>query len=107
MNVQDIQRALVARGFDLGKGGRAKDGVDGDFGDLTFDALKAFQARARADGWHLAGRGCDASAGRAGAAAVSERAGGACIVDADGKNAAHHPPLERRHQQGERPRQEP
>ncbi len=38
MQVADLQRALLARGFDVGKAG-----ADGDFGPSTLAALKAYQ----------------------------------------------------------------
>ncbi|MFC3638243.1 glycoside hydrolase family protein [Camelimonas fluminis] len=38
MNTTEVQRALIARGYDLGK-----SGADGDFGALTLAAVKAFQ----------------------------------------------------------------
>lgn len=38
MQIEDLQRALLARGFDVGKAG-----ADGDFGPSTLAALKAFQ----------------------------------------------------------------
>lgn len=38
MHTEDLQRALLARGFDVGK-----FGADGDFGTDTLKALKAFQ----------------------------------------------------------------
>lgn len=38
LSVKDIQRALIARGYDLGK-----DGADGDAGPKTVAALRAFQ----------------------------------------------------------------
>ena len=43
MTPADIQRALLARGFDLGRSGPARDGVDGIIGDRTRQALRAFQ----------------------------------------------------------------
>lgn len=44
MTNAEIQRALVARGYFIGRSGPKKDGVDGLIGDLTTKALKAFQA---------------------------------------------------------------
>lgn len=41
--VRDIQRMLVTIGYDLGNTGKTKDGVDGDFGDTTQDAIIDFQ----------------------------------------------------------------
>ncbi|MGV2982030.1 peptidoglycan-binding domain-containing protein [Camelimonas sp. ID_303_24] len=38
MQVADLQRALLARGFDV-----AKFGADGDFGADTLKAVKAYQ----------------------------------------------------------------
>lgn len=46
MTNADIQRALLARGFDLGKSGPNKDGVDGLIGDKTRTAIKAVQRAA-------------------------------------------------------------
>jgi hypothetical protein len=40
---QEIQKALIDLGFDLGKGGKSGKGDDGVFGDKTKAALKAFQ----------------------------------------------------------------
>ena len=37
--VRDIQEILKARGYTLGKGGPNKDGIDGDAGDRTYDAI--------------------------------------------------------------------
>lgn len=37
--VEDIQRGLVLRGHDLGRTGAARDGIDGDLGALTLQAL--------------------------------------------------------------------
>lgn len=42
--VRDIQRMLVTIGYDLGNTGKTKDGVDGDFGDTTEEAIINFQA---------------------------------------------------------------
>lgn len=42
-DVDDWQRALVKLGFDLGKSGKAKDGVDGDWGAKSRSALYQFQ----------------------------------------------------------------
>jgi len=41
--VKSIQQALVQLGYDLGKFGPNKDGVDGDFGRKTEEAVKMFQ----------------------------------------------------------------
>lgn len=41
--VRDIQRMLVTLGYDLGTSGKLGDGVDGDFGDATQNALYYFQ----------------------------------------------------------------
>lgn len=46
--VENLQRLLIGHGCDLGDYGPGKDGVDGDFGQATEDALKAFQ-RAHVD----------------------------------------------------------
>lgn len=43
MTPEQIQRALVARGYDLGPWGPNKDGVDGQMGAKTITALRAFQ----------------------------------------------------------------
>jgi uncharacterized protein (TIGR02594 family) len=45
MNVAEIQRALLARGYDLGKSGPLKNGMDGDWGRLSTAAAKDFQAK--------------------------------------------------------------
>ena len=42
--VRDIQRILVTIGYVLGNTGKTKDGVDGDFGDTTEEAIINFQA---------------------------------------------------------------
>lgn len=42
--VRDIQRMLVTIGYYLGNTGKTKDGVDGDFGDTTEEAIINFQA---------------------------------------------------------------
>jgi len=42
--VRDIQRMLVTIGYELGNTGKTKDGVDGDFGDTTEEAIINFQA---------------------------------------------------------------
>ncbi|KAF0137431.1 MAG: hypothetical protein FD152_482 [Xanthobacteraceae bacterium] len=44
MTTADIQRALVALGYNIGNTGPKKDGVDGMLGGRTSAALKAFQA---------------------------------------------------------------
>ena len=41
--VKALQEALVALGYDLGTGGVYRDGVDGDFGPKTEDAVMQFQ----------------------------------------------------------------
>lgn len=41
--VETLQRLLKARGYNLGKFGPNKDGVDGEFGEATENALEAFQ----------------------------------------------------------------
>ena len=41
--VKALQEALVALGYDLGEGGMYNDGVDGDFGPKTEDAVIQFQ----------------------------------------------------------------
>jgi hypothetical protein len=41
--VTALQRLLKARGYDLGNYGSNRDGIDGDFGQKTEDAVKAFQ----------------------------------------------------------------
>lgn len=43
MRTDEIQRRLVDRGYDLGPWGPQKDGVDGQMGNATITALKAFQ----------------------------------------------------------------
>lgn len=50
--VKNWQGLLVARGYDLGTTGLRRDGVDGDWGDITQRATLAFQgaARIRQDG---------------------------------------------------------
>ncbi|WP_201829524.1 TIGR02594 family protein [Microvirga zambiensis] len=45
MNVAEIQRALLARGYALGNSGPTKNGVDGDWGRLSTAAAKDFQAK--------------------------------------------------------------
>lgn len=46
MTVAAMQRALIARGYDLGTGGPSGRGDDGDVGPRTRTALRAFQASA-------------------------------------------------------------
>ena len=41
--VTAMQQLLKARGYDLGNYGPKRDGIDGDFGKKTEDAVKAFQ----------------------------------------------------------------
>lgn len=41
--VENLQRLLKGRGYSLGKFGPNKDGVDGEFGNATQNALEAFQ----------------------------------------------------------------
>ena len=41
--VKALQEALIALGYDLGTGGVYEDGVDGDFGPKTEDAVMQFQ----------------------------------------------------------------
>lgn len=41
--VENLQRLLLGRGYSLGRFGPKGDGVDGDFGEATQNALKAFQ----------------------------------------------------------------
>lgn len=45
MNVAEIQRALLARGYDLGQSGPGKNGADGDFGEKTRAAVLALFAK--------------------------------------------------------------
>lgn len=45
-STSDWQRALVERGYDLGAWGPAGDGVDGDWGSASKEALLAFQRAA-------------------------------------------------------------
>ena len=42
-DVKLLQEALVTLGYDLGKYGDNKDGIDGDFGNMTETAVKSFQ----------------------------------------------------------------
>ncbi len=42
-DVEELQRHLVQLGYDLGKYGVNKDGIDGDFGTKSVNALKKFQ----------------------------------------------------------------
>jgi len=46
MTLEDWQRGLVSLGYDLGRGGRRNDGVDGVFGRLTSQATVAFKRSA-------------------------------------------------------------
>jgi peptidoglycan hydrolase-like protein with peptidoglycan-binding domain len=41
--VRQIQTMLVTLGYDLGDSGKNKDGVDGDYGDKTVEAIVDFQ----------------------------------------------------------------
>jgi len=41
--VKALQEALIALGYDLGTGGVYEDGVDGDFGPITEEAVMQFQ----------------------------------------------------------------
>lgn len=43
--VENMQRLLIGHGFNLGDYGPRGDGVDGEFGQATEDALKDFQRR--------------------------------------------------------------
>jgi hypothetical protein len=43
--VNQLQQMLVALGYNLGTTGTNKNGVDGDFGKLTRDAVKDFQSK--------------------------------------------------------------
>lgn len=43
--IKDVQRALLAAGYDLGNYGPNKDGVDGDFGSKTKIALKDWKSK--------------------------------------------------------------
>lgn len=43
--IKQIQLALIEKGYDLGKTGPNKDGIDGDFGKRTQNAVKDFQKR--------------------------------------------------------------
>ena len=42
-HIKALQRALISLGYNLGDGGENKDGVDGDFGPITEDAVIEFQ----------------------------------------------------------------
>jgi murein L,D-transpeptidase YcbB/YkuD len=41
--VRKIQNMLISIGFELGNSGKNKNGVDGDFGETTENAIKEFQ----------------------------------------------------------------
>jgi peptidoglycan hydrolase-like protein with peptidoglycan-binding domain len=43
--IKDVQRVLLAAGYDLGTYGPNKDGVDGDFGSKTKEALKDWKSK--------------------------------------------------------------
>ena len=43
MNTKELQERLLALGYYLGTSGPKKDGVDGDFGRITIQAVKDFQ----------------------------------------------------------------
>ena len=43
--VKQIQQSLKSKGYDLGNGGPNKDGIDGNFGPRTQNAIKDFQKR--------------------------------------------------------------
>ena len=45
--VKSVQRALKSSGENLGTSGPNKDGVDGDYGDLTKNAIKSYQRKKR------------------------------------------------------------
>lgn len=47
--VKLVQRALKLSGENLGKSGPNKDGVDGDYGDMTKNAVKSYQRKKRLD----------------------------------------------------------
>ena len=56
--VESLQRLLVGHGYDLGSYGPAGDGVDGEYGQATEDAVKAFQrTHVDAEGRQLADDG--------------------------------------------------
>ncbi|MFL2983327.1 MAG: peptidoglycan-binding protein [Candidatus Neomarinimicrobiota bacterium] len=42
-SIRALQKALIFLGYDLGDGGDKKDGIDGDFGPITEDAIVEFQ----------------------------------------------------------------
>lgn len=41
--VKELQNLLIAAGYNIGTSGAKKNGVDGDFGEKTLEAVKAFQ----------------------------------------------------------------
>jgi len=51
-SIEDWQRGLVRLGYDLGRWGKAKDGVDGHWGEDSQVALQKFQAD---QGWVISG----------------------------------------------------
>lgn len=42
-DVKELQKELKARGYNIGKSGKNKDGIDGDFGNNTFKSTKNLQ----------------------------------------------------------------